>query len=311
MKILVTGGAGFIGSHLIQRLQEVGHSVVVVDDFSTGFRENLSGFSGRVVEGSILDPECMASVLEDVELVYHLAAFTSAPGSMAEPLRCADLNVAGLLTMLLAAGSAGCKRIIFASSAAVYGNGPELPKLETLPPSPESPYALTKLDGEYYLQLLGASMGIKTASIRFFNVFGPRQDVDSGYAAAVPNFCHRAWSGGNIEIYGDGGQTRDFIYVEDLVGALCHVGESSECDGVYNAGYGVSMEIQTLAEKIIDFTGSSSQIVNQDERPGDVRHSLANVDRLKATGWSPLIGFEEGLSRTVGYFEARPASRRE
>jgi len=302
MKILVTGGAGFIGSHLVSILQATGREVVVVDDFSSGSRDNLREFTGEIVEGSILDTDCLERAMQGVEQVYHLAAFTSAAGSVEDPILCSELNVRGFLTVLTAARSAKCKRIVFASSAAVYGNGPASPKVEDLEPSPESPYALTKLDGERYLQILGPLWGMETVAVRFFNVFGPRQSVDSGYAAAVPNFCVRALKGEDIEIYGDGEQTRDFVYVEDLVSALCHLGDDSSYAGVFNVGYGESLGINALAKLVVEISGSESRIVHLDERLGDVRDSLADVQRLQATNWVPGVGFKEGLARTVAYY---------
>jgi UDP-glucose 4-epimerase len=301
MRILVTGGAGFIGSHLVDLLQREGHEVVVVDDFSTGSERNLEAFEGRIIRGSILDAECMARAFEGVELVFHLAGYVSAPGSMAEPRRCAELNVGGLLTALEAARDGGCGRVVFASSAAVYGNGPEMPKVEGLSPTPESPYALTKLDGERYLRMLGPMWGFATTAVRFFNVFGPRQNIATGYAAAVPNFCSLAARGKEIRIYGDGEQTRDFVYVEDLVSALHHLACTGVHSGIYNVGYGESLTINSLAKSIIEMSGSSSKITYDVERPGDVRHSLADVARLRATGWKATVGMQDGLMRTIGF----------
>lgn len=304
VKILVTGGAGFIGSHLVSQLQESGHEVVVLDDLSSGSRENLPGFTGEIVEGSILDPSCLQAVMEGVDLVYHLAAYTSAAGSIEEPLKCAKLNVEGLLMVMTAADAAGCRRMVYASSAAVYGNNPITPKVEDLEPCPESPYALTKLDGERYLRMLGGRWGMETTAVRFFNVFGPRQNLDSGYAAAIPNFCDRAFRGKDLQVFGDGEQTRDFIYVDDLVSALSHLGEGSHA-GVFNVGTGEIISINALADQIVESSGSPSRITHLDERPGDVRHSRADLARLEATGWKPEVGFRKGLARTVEFYRAQ------
>ena len=213
----------------------------------------------------------------------------------------AELNVGGLLTALEAARNGGCGRVVFASSAAVYGNGPEMPKVEGLSPTPESPYALTKLDGERYLRMLGPLWGFATTAVRFFNVFGPRQNIATGYAAAVPNFCSLAARGKEIRIYGDGEQTRDFVYVEDLVSALHHLACTGVHSGIYNVGYGESLTINSLAKSIIEMSGSSSRITYDVERPGDVRHSLADVALLRATGWKATVGMQDGLMRTIGF----------
>lgn len=305
MKILITGGAGFIGSHLVELLLKGGHQVIVYDDFSSGSRKNLVGSKAQIVAASILDEDALDVALEKVDLVYHLAAYTSAPGSLEDPLSCVHLNNAGMLAVLEAMRRAACDKIVFASSAAVYGNEPTLPKVETMNSVPESIYALSKADGETYLSLLAGKWSLKSAVLRFFNVFGPRQDPDSGYAAAIPNFCKKASLQEKIVIYGDGKQTRDFVFVEDLVQALVHVGMSSSDGEIYNVGYGESVSINNLVERIIELSQSSSKVERLPSRDGDVLHSLADSSKLKACGWAPKVGFSEGLRQTVEYYSGK------
>ena len=302
MKILITGGAGFIGSHLAEKLVKDGHEVRVLDDFSSGNTENLEGLEVEVSEASILNEEALESALSGVELVYHLAAYTSAPGSIDEPLSCVNLNNLGLLNVMKAMQNKGCKRIVFASSAAVYGNDPTLPKVETMASCPESVYALSKADGETYLALLAKRWGLESVALRFFNVFGPRQNPDSGYAAAIPNFCKKAGLNENITIHGDGEQTRDFVYVEDLVEALIHVGTASVDGEVLNVGYGESVTINKLVEMILELGKSRSQKNYTAVRAGDVLHSLADSSKLRECGWTPKVGFKEGLRNTVEFY---------
>ena len=214
-----------------------------------------------------------------------------------------DINVNGLLNVLEEASAAGVKKIVLASSAAIYGDNPTVPKLETMYPEPKSPYAITKLDGEYYLNMFRAEGKINTAAVRFFNVFGPRQDPKGAYAAAVPIFIEKAVKGEDITVYGDGSQTRDFIYVKDIVGALTFVAEHPEVTGVFNAGYGGQITIEELAQNIIKAAGSSSKVLHAPERPGDVKHSRACADKLRNAGWQPRHTLPEGLATTLEYFK--------
>lgn len=299
MKILITGGSGFIGSHLVEHYQGRA-DIVVLDSFRSGHRRNLDGLPCEVVEGSILDPGTVRRVMKGVDLVFHLAALVSVPESMTAIRETVDINVHGLLHVLEAAREAGVKKLCFASSAAVYGENPEQPKRESLCPDPRSPYAVTKLDGEYYCDLYAREGWLATAALRFFNVFGPRQDPASAYAAAVPIFVQKARAGQPITIFGDGGQTRDFIYVKDIAGALAFLAERPELHGVFNAGYGGTTTIRGLADMIVALTGSSSKIVHEAPRAGDIRYSQADVSRLLATGWRPQFTLEEGLRQTLG-----------
>jgi UDP-glucose 4-epimerase len=241
--------------------------------------------------------------VEGVDYIFHLAALVSVPESMAKPGECVDINVHGLLNVLEEASAAGVKKLVFASSAAVYGDNPTVPKLETMVPEPKSPYAITKLDGEYYLGMFQNEGRLETASIRFFNVFGPRQDPKGAYAAAVPIFIEKAVRDEDITVFGDGGQTRDFIYVKDIAGALAFAVETPGVTGVFNAGYGGQMTINDLADGLIKAAGSASKVIHAAERAGDVRHSRASADKLRAAGWIPCHSLEEGLASTLEFFK--------
>ena len=254
----------------------------------------------------LLRDEALAA-LRGVDQVFHLAAMISVPESMLRPRECVELNATGTLHVLEAAAAAKVGKVVLASSAAIYGDNPTVPKVETMLPEPKSPYAVTKLDGEYYLELFRREHGLATASLRFFNVFGPRQDPKSPYAAAVPIFIEKAVRGEPIGIFGDGEQTRDFIYVKDIVGALAFAAATPAVAGTYNVGYGHTMTVKALAQEVIRLTGSSSTIEHKPERLGDVKHSLASADKLRAAGWSPRHTVAEGLDATVAYFRSLKA----
>ncbi len=302
MKILVTGGSGFIGSHIVEHYLGKAEEIRVLDNLRTGYRRNLDGLECTFIEGSITDREAVAKAVEGVDYIFHMAALVSVPESMSKPSECVDINVHGLLNVLEAAAAAGVKKLVFASSAAIYGDNPAVPKLETMLPEPKSPYAVTKLDGEYYLDLFTRERRLETAAIRFFNVFGPRQDPKGAYAAAVPIFIEKALKGEDITVYGDGEQTRDFIYVKDIVGALSFAAETPGVTGVFNAGYGGQMTINDLATKIIASAGSSSKVLHGPERAGDVKHSRSSADRLLAAGWQPKHSLDEALATTLEFF---------
>jgi UDP-glucose 4-epimerase len=301
MKILITGGSGFIGSHIAEHFQSSAEEIIVLDNYRTGYAKNLANLSVRMIEGSITDRELVRQAVQGVDIIFHMAALVSVPESMERPTECVDINVLGLLNVLEEAAVAGVKKLVLASSAAVYGDNPTVPKYETMRPEPRSPYAITKLDGEYYLEMFQRSGRLQTASIRFFNVFGPRQDPQGAYAAAVPIFLMKALKNEEITIFGDGGATRDFIYVKDIVGALVYAAQN-DLHGVFNAGYGGEITINELAETIIGLTGSRSKIIHLPERAGDVRHSRASSDKLRATGWVPQFSLTEGLDKTVEFF---------
>ncbi len=302
MKILVTGGAGFIGSHIVEHYQGKA-DIVVLDNLRTGNMRNLDGLDHQFIEGTITNVQAVEQAMEGVDYVFHLAAMVSVPESMGNPLECVELNVNGTLNVLEAAAQAGVKKLCFSTSAAVYGENPESPKLETFTPEPKSPYAVTKLDGEYYCSIYHNEGRLKTACLRYFNVFGPRQDPKGPYAAAVPIFIEKAVAGEPITVHGDGGQTRDFIYVKDIVKANVWMAENENVSGVYNIAYGMSQTIGELAEKIVRLVGSSSEIVNGPERAGDIRHSLASVNKMNSAGLSLPERFDEGLTETIKYFK--------
>jgi UDP-glucose 4-epimerase len=298
MKVLVTGGAGFIGSHVVEAYQEKA-DIVVLDDFRSGHKRNLDGLSCKLIDGSILDRETLREAVQGVDIIFHLAAMVSVPESMHNPAETVALNVTGLLHVLEEARHAGVKKLVLASSAAVYGENPQQPKVETMAPDPRSPYAITKLDGEYYCDLYAREGWLSTACLRFFNVFGPRQDPQSAYAAAVPIFFAKAKAGDPITIYGDGGQTRDFIYVKDIVGALGFVGETEGIEGVFNAGYGQAISILELVETIRSLTRSNSEIIHAPTRAGDIRHSTSNPQKLRNAGWIPAFDVPSGIAQLL------------
>ena len=310
MRALITGGAGFIGSHLAAGLRARGWDVRVIDDLRTGHRRNLAGLEVEFTEGSILDAALVKRAMAGVDYVFHLAALVSVPESVREPRACVELNVLGLLNVLEAAAGAGVRKLCFASSAALYGNNPAVPKREAMRPEPRSPYAVTKLDGEYYSAQFAASGRLPTVALRYFNVFGPRQDPAGAYAAAVPVFMRQALAHEPITIHGDGGQTRDFIFVRDVVAANVFVATHPALTGVYNAGYGRQITILDLARKIVRLAGSRSEIRHAPERPGDVRHSRADVGALLRAGFQPVSSLEAGLGETLDYFRARAVDAR-
>jgi len=298
MNILITGGAGFIGSHLADYLVEA-HDVTVLDNLSTGKRENIpDGVS--FVEGSILDAELLDRVFSDADHIFHEAAAVSVADSMLNPHRTFEINTIGTLNVLKASVSNGVKKVVFASSAALYGSDPVNPKHESMTPEPKSPYAISKLDGEYLLKMFSEEYGIKTTALRYFNVYGPRQDASSPYSGVISLFVKRALEGEDIVINGDGMQTRDFVYVDDVVRAnelaLKHG------DGmVFNVGTGRSITVNELAERILEITDSQSRIVHGDGRAGDVRYSEADVGAIEGIGYRAQVSVEDGSRRYCEY----------
>lgn len=301
MRVLITGGAGFIGSHLVEHYQGKA-KVRVLDNFRTGYRKNLEGLDVELMEGSVCDPQAVAQAMAGVDLVFHLAAFVSVPESVEKPEECEQINIQGFTNVLEAAANAGAKKVLFASSAAIYGDNPTVPKVEAMEPEPKSPYASTKLGGEKLAETYTKTRGLQTAALRFFNVFGPRQDPKSAYAAAVPIFMAKALSHEPLTIFGDGQQTRDFIFVKDIVNALTFLAEHESATGVYNAGYGGQITVGELALEIIRLAQSRSEIHMKPERLGDVKHSRASVDKLKSVGWLPKYSVSHGLAATLSSF---------
>ena len=302
MKVLVTGGAGFIGSHIVELFQGQAE-VRVLDNLRSGFKHNLAGFQCELIAGSILDRDCVRRAVQGVDYIFHLAAMISVPESMAKPIECNELNTVGTLIVLEEAAKAGVKKLILSSSAAIYGDNPVVPKLEAMLAEPKSPYAITKLDGEFYCKVFADEGRLQTACLRYFNVFGPRQDPGSQYAAAVPIFIDRALKNLPITLYGDGEQTRDFIYVKDIAAANAFFATQSPATGVFNVAYGQKITIKELARKIIALTGSQSEIQHAPGRAGDVKHSLAAIEKLRAAGFAPANNFADGLAATIGFFK--------
>jgi len=304
MKILVTGGAGFIGSHIVEHFQGKAE-VRVLDNLRSGFRHNLAPFQHEFIEASILDRAAVRQAMQGVDYVFHLAAMISVPESMAKPIECNEINTTGTLIVLEEAALAGVKKLTLSTSAAIYGDNPTVPKVETMLAEPKSPYAVTKLDGEFYCKMFADTGRLQTACLRYFNVFGPRQDPKSQYAAAVPIFIDRAVKNLPITIYGDGDQTRDFIFVKDIVAANVFFATQSSATGVFNVAYGQKITIKELAQKIVTLTGSQSEIKHAPERAGDVKHSLAAIDKLRATGFAPTSNFSDGLAATIQFFQTK------
>ncbi len=302
-RILVTGGSGFIGSHLVERFQ--GQTQVrVLDDLRTGRRENLAGLDAEFIEGSILDRDAVRAAMGGVDCVFHLAAMVSVEESMQRPVECAALNVTGYLHVLEEAAAAGVRKVCFSSSAAVYGDNPIVPKTETMPPEPRSPYALTKLDGELYGAMFTQARKLEVVSFRFFNVFGPRQDPASPYAGALAVFLRQALANEPITIHGDGEQTRDFVHVRDIVAANVFAATASPgLTGIYNVGYGQRTTVNEIVRTILAETGSSSPVRHGPARPGDVQHSVASVEKLRAAGFRLSGDLSSALRETIRAFQ--------
>ncbi|WOX55456.1 MULTISPECIES: SDR family oxidoreductase [unclassified Methanoculleus] len=306
MRYVVTGGAGFIGSNLAEQLASDGHEVVIVDDLSTGRRENIKDLIGQsrvtFIEGSVTDLDLLVDVCRGANGIFHQAAVASVPRSVANPRETNEVNVAGTVNVLWAAKECGVSAVVAASTSAIYGNDPVFPKRETMAPTPLSPYAVSKLAGEYYGKVFSDLYGIRTVFLRYFNVFGPRQDPDSEYAAVIPKFISRLIDGKPPIIYGDGEQTRDFIAVADVVRANILAMENS-ASGVFNIAGGSRISLNELAGNLSAITGIHLQPLYEPPRPGDVRDSLADISRAgEAFGFSPRYTLDEGLRRTVAWF---------
>jgi len=305
---LVTGGAGFIGSHLCQRLVAEGHAVRVLDDLSAGKKENLAGIEGRVdfVEGDLRDGETLAAAVRDVDFVLHHAAVASVAVSVEKPLFEQEVNAVGTLRLLEAARRAGVRRLVFAASAAAYGNNPVCPKREDMLPEPSSPYAISKVAGEHYCRAYSELFELETVCLRYFNVFGPRQDPFSPYSGVISIFVDRMLQGERPVIFGDGEQSRDFVYVDNVVEANVRACAAGRTAGqLYNIGCERSITIRTLVQGINDVLGSALEPTFADPRPGDVRISLADISRARGElGFQPAVPFEEGLQRTIEWIRA-------
>lgn len=305
-KVVVTGGAGFIGSHIVEYWVNQGAEVHVIDNLRTGFLSNIKQFPQVIFHyGSVTDKSLVFEVLKSADYVHHLAAMVSVPESIEKPYECVEINIIGLLNILEAAKFHKVKKVVFSSSAAVYGNSAQLPKTINTMPEPKSPYGITKLEGEYYLKMYNEQYGLGAVSLRYFNVFGPRQNPNSHYAAAIPIFISKALANQPITIYGDGEQTRDFIYVKDVVKANILAATTDNINGVFNIALGKSTTINEIAKEIIRITKSKSTIIYEDERLGDIRHSCASIDEsIERLKFVPNFSLDSGLLETINYFRS-------
>lgn len=306
---LVTGGAGFIGSHIAETLLKEGHAVRVVDNFDTGRRETLDSLRGQleVIEGSIADGALMNKAMKGIDIVFHEAARGSVPRSVEDPAGTHEANVTGTLQVLISARDAGVQRVVCASSSSIYGETPELPKNETMPATPMSPYGLSKLMLEYYCRLFTQIYGLETVALRYFNVFGPRQNPFLQYAAVIPLFILQMMQGKPCTIYGDGEQTRDFTYVADCVRANLLASTAPGAAGkVYNIACGGQISVNELHAELKDMIPSGVNPVYEPGRPGDIKYSFADIGRAKKDlGFSPSFSLKSGLEQTVRWFAAQ------
>ncbi len=307
-RYLVTGAAGFIGSAIVRALIARGAQARGLDDFSTGKRENLAGLAGApdLREVSLLDSKAMAAACEGVDCVFHEAAVPSVPKSVAEPRFTNDVNIGGTLNLLIAARDAGVRRVIYAASSSAYGESEVLPKREDMVPSPISPYAVQKLAGEHYMHAFSKVYGLETVSLRYFNVFGPRQDASSQYSGVLAKFITEMLQGRSPTIFGDGEQSRDFTYVDNVVQAnlLAAEAPAAEVSGkVFNVATGVRYSLNQTYRMLQEIIGFSGAPRYQPARAGDVRHSLADMALAQRhLQYAPTVGFEDGLRRTVKWY---------
>ena len=302
MKYLITGGAGFIGSHLAEKLSP-NHEVVILDDFSSGSEQNLRWAERKrnvsLVTGSVTDASLVCSCAAGCDGIFHQAAIASVPASVRDPVGTHEVNCTGTVQVLEAARKTGTKSVVMASSAAVYGDAPALPKTESMVPEPKSPYAIHKCTGEYYGQVYASLYGLKTVSLRYFNVYGPRQNPSSPYSGVISRFASDALQGNPLTIFGDGTQTRDFVYVADVVNANIRAMES-DAQGVFNIGTGLETDLLTLGEMIQSCTGNSPAVTFEPAREGDILHSCADIAKAEsAFGFVPEYSLQKGLEETL------------
>jgi len=317
MHVLVTGGAGFIGSHIVEQLLHRGDNVRVLDNFSTGVRENLIAFRRdpnssteqgilEILEGDLCDKREVAAAVRDVELVFHLAAFISVPKSMSDPDTCFAVNVGGTVALLEAARRAGTRKVVLSSSTAVYGDTDNFPTTEETPLNPRSPYALSKQVNELYARLYTRTLGLPVIALRYFNVYGPRQRPDSPYAAAIPIFMQQLLSGEPLIIYGNGKQSRDFIFVEDVVRANLLAAESDLAGETYNICTGRETNLLDLMEVLSELTPNQPQVRFAPPRPGDIKRSAGSPEKAaKALGFLAEIPLAKGLAQTMEWMKSK------
>ena len=303
-KVAITGGAGFIGSSLAHELA-ANNRVIIIDDLSTGRIENIAGLLDEenvtFIQSSILDLHLLEEAFNGVDFVFHQAAIPSVPRSIEDPLLTNEVNIRGTLNVLIAARDSKVKKAVFASSSSVYGDTLTLPKKEDMTPNPQSPYALTKLVGEYYCQVFYQIYKLPTVSLRYFNIYGPRQDPNSQYSAVIPMFIARVQQDKPPIIYGDGNQTRDFTFIQDAVRANIIAAESN-ATGIFNIGTGGNTSIKGLAKTVMKIMGRDLQFIHQEPRAGDIRDSLADISKAKAVGYELQYSLEDGLRETIRRF---------
>ena len=309
MRYLVTGGAGFIGSNIVEGLLAGGHAVRVLDNFSTGRRENLEAFTSKIeiVEGDIRSYHVVREAVEGMDVILHQAALPSVPRSVRDPITSNDVNVVGSLNMLNAAKDAGVRRVVYASSSSIYGDTPELPKHEGMTPNPLSPYAVSKLAAEQYCRVFSLVYGLETVALRYFNVFGPRQDPNSQYSAVIPRFIRMMLNGDQPTIFGDGEQTRDFTYVTNVVDANI-LASTAKCEfGIaVNCACHSRISLNELVSRINAVLGKNIRPVYEEPRKGDIKHSFAAIEKAKVTiGYSPKVDLLEGLDKTIQWYKQR------
>jgi nucleoside-diphosphate-sugar epimerase len=306
MRYLVTGGAGFIGSNTVDELVRRGHSVVVLDDLSSGKEENLGDIRNKItfIKGSITDIEVVRKAMHEAEYVLHLAARTSVPRSVKDPIETNKINIDGTLNVLVAAKELKVKRVVFAASSSAYGETPTLPKVETMHPEPISPYGVTKYVGELYGQTFGRCYGLENVSLRYFNIFGPRQDPSSPYSGVLAKFCTAFLEDTQPVVFGDGEQTRDFTYVDNAVQANLLACEAPNVSGkVFNVGCAVRTSLNEVLRVLRTITGKTLEAKYEPPRDGDIRDSLADISQAKEfLGYDPQVSFEDGLSRTFEWY---------
>lgn len=315
-RFLITGAAGFIGRSIAERLLEQGHSVRGIDNFSTGKRENLEGLKGLdFIQGDITDAVTVTRACQGVDVIFHEAALASVPRSLADPVSSNHANVTGTILLLEAARLAKVQRVIYAASSSVYGDTPTLPKREDMLPNPISPYAVSKLTGEYYMKSFYQVYGLETISIRYFNVFGPFQDPSSQYSGVLAKFIPRMLQGETPVIHGDGEQSRDFTYIENVINAnlLAADAPAARVAGqVFNVAMGSRISLNETVAILRKITGYSGPVEHTAERPGDVKHSLADISAAReALGYEPAVFLEEGLRRTVDWYRKALAAQAE